>query len=214
MRLTGTVTAALAIAATLVFAQGDFTPARLQSGGMGSVPYGTQSGGIAAFRLAVDARGSVTEVQPVLEFAPYGQAMRQALPAWRFEPAREGGAAVPGPLLVLGLFRPPALSFAAPEVPRFKETKAPDDVPWPTDVTVQSYPAGATGSGVVVLEVEVAQDGSVSGTRVVSDASAFDGAASSAAKVWKFRPAMRKNRLAASRLYVILSFVGDAPPMD
>jgi TonB family protein len=214
MKHTGILTPALGLAAALAFAQTDFAPPRLQSGGMGSVPYGTQSGGIAAFRLGLDATGAVTGVQPVLEFAPYGQAMRQALPAWRFEPAREGGAAVASPLLVLGLFRPPALSFAAPDMPRYKQTKAPDDVPWPTDVTVQSYPAGATGSGVVILEVDVAKDGGVSGTRVASEASAFDGAATGAVAAWKFRPAMRKNREAAARLYVILTFPGDVPPMD
>jgi TonB family protein len=213
MKLIKILTPALALAAGLAFAQADFTPARLQSGGFGSVPYGTQSGGIAAFRLEVDASGAVAGSQPVQEFAPYGDAMRQALPAWRFEPAREGGAAVASPILVLGLFRPPALSFAAPEVPRFKETKAPEDVPWPTAVTVQNYPARTTGSGVVILEVEVGREGSVSGTRVVSAASAFDGAATSAVAAWKFRPAMRKNREAASRLYVILTFIGEIAPM-
>jgi TonB family protein len=206
--------AALSLAAAALFAQGDFSPVQLLSAPLWStIPFGTQSGGIAAFSLSVDETGAVTGLQPVQEFAPYGDLMRRALPGWRFQPARSQGQAVVSQVLVLGLFRPPTLSFAAPENPRYKDTQAPDEVPWPTSVTVAPYPAEATGSGMVIVQVDVSSDGTVAGARVVTEPSIFDSAATGAVRAWTFRPASRNNRDAASRLYIVLLFIGDIPPI-
>ncbi len=204
---------ALSLAAAALFAQGDFSPAQLQSAQLWPVPFATQSGGIAAFSLSVDETGAVTGLQPVQEFAPYGDLMRSALPKWRFQPARSQGQPVASQVLVLGLFRPPTLAFAAPENPRYKDTQAPDEVPWPTSVTPPNYPANASGSPMVIVEVDVSSNGSVAGARVATEPTAFDSAAVDAVRSWTFRAASRNNRDAASRLYVVLLFIGDIPAM-
>src|SRR5262245_50367394 len=131
----------------------------------------------------------------------------EALPGWRFEPAREGGRAVPSRVLVLGFFRPPAISFAPPENPRYKNTTAPEDIPWPTAVSVPPYPPNALGSGKVVVEADISDAGRVTAARVVSPATAFDSAAADAARQWTFRPATRANRAIASRAFLVVSFV-------
>jgi hypothetical protein len=105
--------------------------------------------------VTVDEKGSVAGVEAVQDFAPFGELLREALRGWTFEPARDQGRAVRSRVLALGFFRPPELAVIAPPRPRYKDTVAPPELPWPTSVTVPPYPPNALGSGKVVLEVEV-----------------------------------------------------------
>ena len=199
---------ALLLAATGAVAQDPQTPPRLVSAEVGPSPWNVQSGGIAAFDLTIDETGAVTSTDIVQDVAPYGQILGDALPSWRFEPAREGGKPVRSRVLVVGFFRPPALVFAAPEAPRYKTTVAPDEIPWPTAVVVPPYPPQALGSGKVILEADISDTGTVAAARVLSPASPFDGAAADAVRRWTFRPANRKNRDVASRAFFVFSFPG------
>jgi TonB family protein len=200
---------ALALAAAAQAAPpGATTLPRLLSAGLGAVPWSTQSGGIAAYDVRLDESGSVTGADIVQDVAPYGELLGAALPAWRFEPAREEGRPVPSRVLVLGFFRPPALIFAAPENPRYKGTVAPDAIPWPSSVGVPAYPPNAFGGGGVILEVDISEEGDVTSTRVLTPAGPFDGAAAEAARQWKFRPASRGNRDVAARAFLVFTFAG------
>jgi TonB family protein len=192
-------------------AQGTRTPPRLVAAQLDSAPWSVQSGGISACEVKLDERGTVTSVEIVQDVPPYGAALADGVRGWQFEPARDGGRAVPSHVLVLGFFRPPALTFAAPASPRYKTTVAPDEIPWPTSVTVPPYPPNALGSGRVVLEVDVSEGGAVTHTRVLSTAGAFDGAAAQAVQKWTFRPARRQGRDVPSRAFMVVSFVGTTP---
>jgi TonB family protein len=194
--------------ATVPATVGDPSPLRLVAAELAPPPPGTVSGGIAAFDVTVDEHGTVSRAECVQDLAPYGDLLRAALPAWRFEPAHAEGRAVAARALVLGFFRPPSLTFAAPENPRYKSTEAPPEVPWPTSVTVPPYPPNAQGAGLVFLEIDVSAGGKVTGVRVVTTASAFDDAATSTAKAWTFRPAQRNGRPVSSRAYLLFSFPG------
>ena len=179
---------------------------------MGPAPWNVaQSGGIAAYDVHVDESGAVTSAEIVQDVAPYGAMLGDALPSWRFEPAREGGRAVPSRVLVLGFFRPPGLTFAAPESPRYKSTVAPDEIPWPTSVMTPTYPTNAVGSAKVILEVDVSDRGTATGARILTPPTPFDGPSSVAARQWTFRPASRGNRDVASRVFLVFSFVGVTP---
>jgi TonB family protein len=184
---------------------------RLLSAELGPAPWNVQSGGIAAYDVKLDEAGAVASADIVQDVEPYGRMLGEALPSWRFEPARAEGRAVPSRVLVLGFFRPPGLTFAAPERPRYRDTEAPEDIPWPTSVIVPAYPANALGSGKVVLEVDVSADGRVSGTRRLTQSTPFDSAASAAVQQWTFRPASRRSREVASRAFLVFSFVGTTP---
>jgi len=184
---------------------------RLVGAQLGPAPWNVQSGGIAAFDVQVDEKGAVTSAEIVQDVAPYGQMLGDALPAWRFEPARKDGQAVPSRVLVLGFFRPPGTTFAAPESPRYKSTTAPPELPWPTSVLVPPYPMNAVGSGKVVLETDISDAGRVTASRVLTQATPFDGASVDALRQWTFRPASRGNRDVASRAFVVFSFVGSTP---
>jgi TonB family protein len=199
------------LAAGNLAAQGSTSPPRLLAAELEAAPWNVTSGGIAAFDVKIDARGSVTSTDLVQDVAPYSGMLREALPSWRFEPAREGGHAVPSRVLVLGFFHPPATSFAAPENPRYKDTKAPAELPWPTSVVVPPYPPNALGSGKVVLEADISNHGRITRTHVLTPPTAFDSAASDSLRQWQFRPANRGNRDVASRAFFVFSFVGTTP---
>jgi TonB family protein len=192
-------------------AQGLTSPPRLVAAELGGAPWNVNSGGIAAFDVRIDATGSVTSADVVQDVAPYGVMLREALPSWRFEPAREGGRALASRVLVLGFFRPPAITFAPPENPRYKNTTAPAELPWPTSVTAPPYPPNALGSGKVVVEADLSDRGRVTNTRVLTPPSPFDSAAADSLREWRFRPASRGNRDVASRAFLVFSFVGTTP---
>ena len=181
---------------------------RLMSAELGAVSLNAQSGGIAACDVTLDATGSVRAVALVQDMAPFGEVLARSLPGWRFEPAREGGQAVSSRVLVLWVARPPATSFAAPGPPRYKGTVAPPALPWPTSAIFPPYPPNALGSGYVVLESDISEDGQVTATRRLSSPTAFDGAADGAVRQWRFRAAEDATRPVASRAVVVFSFVG------
>jgi hypothetical protein len=198
----------LAVAA---MAQPGWTPPRLLRGGIGAAPWNVESGGIAACEVSLDENGRVSAVDVVQDVAPYGAQLSDAVRSWEFEAAREGDRRVPARVLVLGFFRPPALSIQTPEKPRYKTTEAPPELPWPTFVAVPPYPANVVGSGVVVMEADVSDQGAVTSARVVGPASPFDSAARDAAGLWTYRPAARAGREVASRVYLLFSFIGVTP---
>jgi len=204
--------AAALTGAVFAAAQGPITPPRLVAAELGAAPWNVASGGgIAAFDVKVDETGAVASADVVQDVPLYGGMLGEALPSWRFEPAKDGGRPVASRVLVLGFFRPPGLTFAAPESPRYKNTVAPDEIPWPTSVTAPPYPSNAVGSGKVVLEAEISDSGTVTGTRVLTSPTPFDGASAGALRQWKFRPASRGNRDVASRAFLVFSFVGLTP---
>ncbi len=207
MRLAVIVSGVAVAIAGVAATQGPVTPPRLLTAEMGLAPWGVRSGGIAAYDVQVDDKGAVASAEMVQDVAPYGDQLRESLWSWRFEPALEGGRPVASRVLVLGLFRPPMLSFPAPENPRYKSTRAPAEFPWPTSVAVPPYPPNALGNGLVVVEVDVSEAGKVTATRVVSSPTAFDAAATDAVREWSFRPARRGRRDVAARVFMVFSFV-------
>ncbi|HXK09428.1 MAG TPA: TonB family protein [Vicinamibacteria bacterium] len=186
-------------------------PPRLVRGTIGAEPWNVMSGGIAACDVTLDAHGAVAGASLVQDLPPYGAQLREAVRGWRFEPARENGRSVRARVLVIGFFRPPALSIPTPESPRYETTTAPDALPWPTHVAVPPYPANVVGSGKVVLEADVSDQGRVTSARIVAPGSPFDSAALDAARAWTFRPSARAGTAAGSRVFMVFSFVGVTP---
>ena len=208
----GRMVLALSVVSALeVFAQGPRTPPHVLRAIVPPSPFNVQSGGVAAFALTVDEKGSVAAVDTVQDVVPYGATLRDAMRGWSFEPARDQGRAVGSRVLVVAFLRPPELVVIAPERPRYLETGAPADLPWPTFVAVPPYPPNALGSGKVILEADVTEEGKVTSPRVLNPGSPFDGAATGAAQQWAFRPATRDGRPTAARVYFLFSFVGTTP---
>lgn len=205
MRIGSTV--GLVLAAATAAAQGGWVPPRLATAQVGAAPWNAVSGGIAAYDVSLDENGAVADASIVQDVPPFGAVLGEAIRSWRFEPARDGGRAVASRVLALGFFRPPALHFPAPSSPRYRDAVAPDEIPWPTAVVVPPYPPNAVGSGKVILEADVSSRGAVTGVRILSAPTAFDGAAADTARQWTFRPASRGRRPVESRAVLVFSFV-------
>jgi hypothetical protein len=205
-------TLAVQALATAAMAQSGWQPPRLLTASIGATPWNVASaGGIAACEVSLEANGQVAGARLVQDVPPYGAQLEEAVRSWSFEAAREGDRSVPAHVLVLGLFRPPTLSIPAPETLRYKTTDAPSELPWPTFVAVPPYPANVVGSGAVILQSDVAEDGTLGATRVLNPGSPFDSAAHDAAARWTYRPATRHGRNVASRVFLLFTFTGVTP---
>jgi TonB family protein len=73
------------------------------------------------------------------------------------------------------------------------------------------YPANGRGDATVVLELLVAEDGSVGGVSVVSGAEPFASAALEAARGWRFEPAVVEGEKRAVRIRLAAGFVEVGP---
>jgi TonB family protein len=194
-----------------------FEPARLESGNVFTQPPMALGGGEVLLELDVSSSGEVTGVTVLRTTPPFGDLLQQAASAFRFTPAREvkegaeAPVAVDSKVLVAGYFRPPTF-YDAPargEVPQ--DVKAPStEVPFPTTMVAPLYPPQVYFhmSQTVIVEVDVAADGKVTGSKVIRAAESRDlnAAAMDAAKQWRFRPSRRGGRAVRSVACIVFGF--------
>lgn len=195
-------------------------PAALQGGPLPVVPVMAVAGGEVFLEVAVNAEGRVTGVTPFRDTPPFTDTLSAAVKAWSFEPAKD--AAIPpagrpidertsrpaaSKVLVVGLFRPPAL-FAATLGEPPKNVGAPsEDVPAPAGpARMPDYPVNAMFDGVVLVELQLGVDGSVMRRRLLRSSPAFDGPALIAVDALSFRPARVRGAAVPSVAYVVLGF--------
>jgi TonB family protein len=196
-----------AVLTTPAWTQPGPQPPRVRRAELSAAPWNVHSGGISVCELSLDETGAVISADLLQDVPPYGAQLRDdILSSWTFEPAREQGRSVPAHVLVLGFFLPPTLSLQKPDKPLYKTTEAPESVPWPTEVVAPPYPPNVRGSGMVILEADISDEGLVSSARVLSNGSAFDSAALDSIRRWTFRPAARGGRPVGSRAFLVVSF--------
>ncbi|HXV62032.1 MAG TPA: energy transducer TonB [Vicinamibacteria bacterium] len=195
----------------------DFEPAHYRSGTLPveTVQPQTAGGGQVLLELRIDESGRVGSVTTLRSTPPYAELLGNAVGRWHFAPARakpEGKdelVPVESRVLVAGLFRPPT-SYDAPargEVPE-DVASASEEVPFPVLTPTPLYPptaASHTGQ-VVLVEVDVGQEGNVTDSRIVRGAFGFDTVSLEAAQEWKFRPARREGRAVSSTVYIVFGF--------
>jgi TonB family protein len=106
-----------------------------------------------------------------------------------------------------------AAAFFTTDAARGQDTPASAAAPAPpvTPPTVQGstdvpYPKGANGDAVVVLEVTIEKDGTVSSAVVMEGASPFAEQARQAVVGWRFTPALRESRPVVARIRARVEF--------
>jgi TonB family protein len=108
-----------------------------------------------------------------------------------------------------------ASSVAAQTAPASEAAPAPPPLVAPVVLgsTEVPYPAGATGDAVVVLELVVAKDGTVSRATVIDGAEPFAERARTTVLTWRFSPARRGDVPVAARIRARVDFKqrDDAP---
>lgn len=183
-----------------------FEPARFANGEVVGIPYRSQAAGLVAMEVSVNAQGGVTDSRTLESVDPFTNVMKESVSNWRFIPARDNRVRIESRVLVMGFFRPAMLLPAAPKGFKAAGAEASEDVPFPLTVEVPPYPPNASGSAYVVLELEVAENGSVASTRVCSPQTGFDQAALDAARNWQFRPARRNSNPTSSKAVLVVAF--------
>jgi len=195
-------------------------PAKYRGGAVPPIPIQALSAGEVVLEVAVDRNGRVTGVKPLRTTAPFTEAMAAAVRTWSFSPAEDAPAlptgAEPAPadrkamastVLVIGLFRPPALFAPTLGEPPKDVAKPSGAAPVPlVRLEMPSYPPNALNDGVVVLELDVAAHGGIGGIAVVRSSPAFDKAAVQAASALTFTPGRVHDRAARALVYVVAGF--------
>lgn len=196
------------------------TPARLSGGAVPIIPVQAVAAGEVVLEVSVDRRGKVTGVKPLRHTAPFTDAMTAAIRTWAFAPAEDAPAlpageaakpsdrkAIDSTVLVVGLFRPPALFAPTLGEPPKNVAKGSGAAPVPmVALEMPSYPPNAMNDGVVLLELDVALHGGITGIDVVRSSPAFDKPAIAAASSLIFAPGRVHDRPVPAYVYVVAGF--------
>jgi TonB family protein len=159
-----------------------------------------------AFDVGVDSTGLVIGVRRLCGGSPLATALGEAAARWAFEPATENGVRTASRVLVVALFRPPALFNVGPSGPPDGMVLAPEGLPVPITVQSPTYPVRALGAGVVIVEVEIDPSGEVRSARAMGDWTPFDSAAEHAAQAWAFVPGRSGDRPVPTVAYLLFGF--------
>lgn len=195
-------------------------PAKYRGGAVPPIPIQAVSAGEVVLEVAVDRNGRVAGLKPLRATAPFTDAMAAAVRTWSFAPAEDAPApaagAEPAPadrkpvastVLVIGLFRPPALFAPTLGEPPKDVAKPSGAAPVPlVGLEMPIYPPNALNDGVVLLELDVAAHGGITGIAVVKSSPAFDKAAVQAASSLIFTPGRVHDRAARALVYVVAGF--------
>lgn len=194
--------------------------AALQGGPLPVIPIMAVAGGEVFLEAAVTAEGRVSAIKPFRDTPPFTDTLSTAVKAWNFEPAKDAAIPLAGrpidertrrpaasKVLVVGLFRPPALYAATLGQPPQNVGAPSEDVPAPAGAArMPDYPVNAMFDGVVVVELQLGVDGAVLRRRLVRSSPAFDGPALVAVDALSFRPARVRGAAVPSVAYVVLGF--------
>ena len=197
--------AAILLVPLLPLAQGVFEPARLDTWEPPMSSPNVVAWGQEWLSVSVDAAGVVTQMTPLREALAFSDDLRGAIREWSFVPARADGEPVSSVVLVTAVFVPAELGtlpdLNRPPMPAASQSPVPIASPLP------AYPPRAKGSGIVLVEVTVDENGAVGLPTLVSSATGFDTAALDTARRWQFYPATRRQRRVSSVVYLLFSFL-------
>jgi TonB family protein len=133
--------------------------------------------GIVILELVVSAQGKVESATIVRSVPGLDEAAIAAAQQWEYEPVKVGGKAVRVRVTV-----PVVFSLALPQlvrqagVPELRQGVAP------------SWPADASGGGLVTAEVTLEADGRVGAARILEGGAPWSNALLAALKTWRFDP--------------------------
>jgi TonB family protein len=188
----------------------DYEPARREAGAVPAQPREALGGGQTILELSVSASGEVAESRVLRDTPPFTEFVQHAVRGWTFRPARERkeNELVPtaSRVLVTAVFRAPALEGPTlGEIPRAVGTPS-DAIPFPTRIVTPPYPPRSLAEGVVLAEVVVDTQGTVSAARIVQSVPGLDEVSMEAAKGFRFRPARREGGLSGGVVYLLFGF--------
>lgn len=195
-------------------------PARYTAGALPPVAPLAVGGGDVMLEVALGQDGRVGAIDVLRDTPPFTEALSTAVKTWTFQPAEDVVVPEPGAkpdpatkrpiaskVLVLGLFRPPAL-FQGTLGTTPKTLGRPSEAsPAPSsDAVMPLHPPNAMFDGAVLVQLNVGVDGRVETATVVRSAPGFDQPTLEALKSLSFRPSRVHGRPATANVYVVAAF--------
>jgi TonB family protein len=169
----------------------------VRSGDIVYPPNGSVTG-LVSLKVSVDATGAVRDAAVLRGQPPLTATAQEGVKKWKYAPAVKDGRAVAGEVrvyVVFSPFNPGDVSIASqPLDPQVAPSGTTDSgVFHPAEMKTATnavYPPNTVASGTVVLDVKVAADGSVEGTRVLGGEAGtpLSGAATRAMRGWALIP--------------------------
>jgi hypothetical protein len=200
-----TLLAAFVLVGT-VAAQG-FDPPRFREGSLPARPSPqVVAGGQVLLEVVVGGDGAVAEVTTLRDTPPFTGMLREAVTGWRFRAATEDGRGRAWPVLVAGIFRPPALAGPVAGIPPRDIDTPCSEIPVPLGLVVPAYPPTTLGDAMLLVELGVEADGTVADPRILEGNGPFAQPALDAARGMRFRPACRHGRPVSVSAYLVLGF--------
>jgi outer membrane biosynthesis protein TonB len=186
---------ALAILLAAQAAGPKYTPARAVNTFIPiSQPALAISGGEVLLEVLVADNGTVKDIQILRATPPFTPLVVDVVRTWNFAPAtitnpNEKPRDIEASVLVAGVFRPPSL-YNQPGIgdPPKNLKKPSDRIPYPTRMTVPTYPLQALFDGIVLVEIGVTATGTVSESRILGAGSGFEKVSLEAVRDWRFTP--------------------------
>jgi TonB family protein len=197
--------------------KGAIDPAQLVFSRVPALPVMMLGGGQVLLELTIDENGRVAGMKRLRTTPPLTDLVEAAVREWRFEPSQKTIETTTAPVrlvkvtrpstvLVGAVFRPPSIDAPTLGSPAKDTARPARETPFPILIATPAFPLGAFSGGVVLVELTVAADGAVSGTRVVASAPPFDAFALDAAKQFRFHPAIVEGVPVASYAYILFGF--------
>ena len=189
----------------------EFRAARLQNGSVPPQAHESVGAGQVIVELGVSASGAVSSVTTLRDTPPFTRQVIEAVSGWTYQPAEETDESerwtpVESRVLVAAVFRAAVLQGPSlGTLPR--DVGSPSEqVPFPTNILEPVYPPRALADGVVLVEVEVSEEGRVAGTKVVRSAPGFDAVSLETARKWSFRSARPGGTPQPAFAYLLFGF--------
>lgn len=171
-------------------------------------PFAAADGEYALFDVRISREGLVVAVTELGTGASFADRMRSHILSWRFEPATSDRTdRIPSSVLVAVVSRAPKLAGAIgpwPKTPERVETS--EQIPFPKRILVPPFPPHATREGIVLLEVEIDDDGRVADGKVVHSSNGYDGVCLDTVEEWEIRPARHQGDEVATQAYILCNF--------
>ncbi len=163
-------------------------------------PPNARGGGTAVFAVRITA-GKAAEVTELYGQEPFSSSGSQALSEWKFPP--DASVAT----LVVVCYRRPEFLITGTATQELSPSRLEPELPFPQVVVEPEYPPNTTAQGSVVLNLEIARDGSLGQVEVIKPVGALTQAAIQAVRKWRFTPARdKKGNAVESQVFAVLVF--------
>lgn len=201
------------------FAQETYTPPEVTLAGDAYVSYNVLFDGLFVLDIALDADGSIQQINALRDPGTMLGAAKSSVKAWKFQSASQNGKPKDSRLTVAFVYRPdnsgpvraaPPKDFA-PVIPPAQSDGGTDGY-IPVGIVsfaYPDYPINSVAWGSVLFQVTVDSAGEIQHLDLLHDMANFNSFAQEALKKWRFHAATLHGKPVASK--IVIAFIFQPP---